>query len=291
MMKVHNLQDDRSKDLTKWTERKKMPMDIKESFEKNGFHVFSEPVIDSERVRKASEGMDMLRAGVYDTGKPPRKSAWNPGDDPNHLCKIEQPQMANEAIGMLIRAPEIGEWAARVTNAEMIQVAGVQLLYKPPTSSDKTAPTKVGWHRDWRYFGLHWEDGSQLLTAWVALSDVEETSGPMKFVVGSHRWGEIGGGDFFGQDISRNDFILPPNQVWQETPALMDAGGMSLHDQQVLHGSSQNVSNAPRRSLAIHVRTERSRPIDGRREGLTDHIDDLNIAPIIYGEKSAAAFS
>ena len=266
-------------------------MDIKKSFEEVGFYIFKEPVIESEKIQNASAGMDMLRAGVYDTGRPPAQSRWNPGDDPNHLCKIEQPQIGNEAIGRLIRAPEIGEWAARVTNAEMIQVAGVQLLYKPQMPSNRTAPTKVGWHQDRQYFRKHWEDGSQLLTAWVALSDVEETTGPMKFVVGSHRWRDVGGGDFFSQDISRDDFILPPNEVWKETPALMCAGGMSLHNQQVLHGSSQNVSNAPRRSLAIHVRTEKSRLINGRREGLTAHIDDLNITPIIYGEKSAAVFA
>ena len=56
-----------------------------------------------------------------------------------------------------------------------------------------------------------WEDGSQLLTTWVALSDVEEASGPMKFIVGSHRWKDISEGDFDSQDNSRDDFILPPN--------------------------------------------------------------------------------
>ena len=70
----------------------------------------------------------------------------------------------------------------------------------------------------------------------------------------------------------------------------MDAGGMSLHDKKVLHGSSFNLAEAPRRSLAIHLRTERSRPIDGKRAGLAAYIDDLDAAPIIYGEKAQAAF-
>ena len=269
----------------------RIPTRVKESFEKNGFYIFSQPVIDSESIQKAIEGMDMLRAGLYDTGTPPPKSLWNPGDPLEALCKIEQPQIANEAIATLIRSPEIGESTAHITGAEMIQVAGVQLLYKPPTAYDKDSPTKVGWHRDWEYFGKHWEPGSLLITAWVALSDVEDVSGPMNFVIGSHRWGETGGGDFFSQEISQDDFSLPPNHVWQETPALMNAGGISLHDQHVLHGSGQNVSDTPRRSLAIHVRTEKSRLIGGRRAGLTNHIDDLSIAPIIYGKKVAAAFA
>ena len=233
----------------------------------------------------------MLRAGLYDTGTPPPKSRWSPGDDLDSLCKIEQPQIANEAIATLVRSPEIGEWTARVTDAEMIQVAGVQLLYKPPAVYDKSAPTKVGWHRDWTYFRKHWEPGSLLLTAWIALSDVEEVSGPMNFVAGSHRWGETIGGDFFSQDISQRDFSVPSNRVWTEASALMAAGGLSVHDQHVLHGSGENVSDAPRRSLAIHVRTEKSRPIGGRRVGLTSHIDDLYVSPIIYGKKVATAFT
>lgn len=269
----------------------KIPTCAKESFDRNGFYLVNQPVINSERVRNAVEGMDMIRAGVYDTGKPPPKSRWNPGDDPSYLCKIEQPQIANEAIATLVRSPEIGEWTARVTGAEMIQVAGVQLLYKPPMIGEKSAPTKVGWHRDWTYFRKHWEPGSLLLTAWIALSDVEEVSGPMNFVVGSHLWGATSGGDFFSQEICQGDFSVPSNRVWKETSAVMVAGGLSLHDQHVLHGSGPNLSNTPRRSLAVHVRTEQSRLIDGKQSGLTSYMDDLYVSPIIYGKKVATAFT
>ena len=265
-------------------------MDIKGSFEENGFCIFRTPTIESEKVRNASEGMDKIREGVYDTGRPPASSPWNPGDDPARLCKIEQPQLGNKAIGELIRSSEIGEWAARAKGAEMIQVWWVQLLYKPPAAEKQPTPTKIGWHTDWQYWRGTWEEGSQLLTAWVALSDVEGSSGPMKFVAGSNQWEEITGGDFYSQDISEEGFALSPDRKWEEVSALMDAGGMSLHDKKVLHGSSFNLSKAPRRSLAIHLRTERSRPIDGKRAGLAAYIDDLDAAPIIYGEKAQAAF-
>ena len=66
-------------------------MDIKKSFVENGFYIFTEPAIELEKIQNASEGMDMLRAGVYDTRKPSAQSRWNLGDAPNHLCRIEQP--------------------------------------------------------------------------------------------------------------------------------------------------------------------------------------------------------
>ena len=268
-----------------------MSIDVKQSFEKNGFHIFEEPVVKLEKIHDASKGMDMIRKGIYDTGNAPAEGTWNPGDDPNRLCKIEQPQIANKALGALIRSPEIGGWAAHVTGAEMVQVWWVQLLYKPPMPCNNAPPTKIGWHNDWQYWRTVWEDGSQLFTAWVALSDVVEASGPMKFVVGSHRWKDIGGGDFYSQEITCDDFNLRSGQVWQETPALMNVGGMSLHDRAILHGSVQNMSKLPRRSLAIHLRTQSSRPIGGQREGLARYIDNLDVAPIIYGEAATTSFA
>jgi hypothetical protein len=38
----------------------------------------------------------------------------------------------------------------------------------------------------------------------------------------------------------------------------------------------------PRRSFAIHMRTNRSRPVGDRRSGLTAYIDDLEICPVFH---------
>lgn len=156
---------------------------------------------------------------------------------------------------------------------------------------EKDAPTGVGWHRDWTYFRKHWEPGSVLLTAWIALSDVEEVSGSRNFVVGSHRRGETTGGDFFRQDISKGAFSVPVNRVWTEAPALMPTGVLSLHDQYILHVSGPNLSDRPRRSLAAHVRTEKSRLIGGGQAGVTSYVDYFCVSPIIYGTKVGTGFS
>jgi len=263
---------------------------IAQSYEQNGFHIFDKPVVDKQRVQNALTGMDNVRAGKYDLGKPPEESPWNPGDDVNLLCKIEQPQIADRAIAELIRSPEIGEVVAGATGAQMVQVWWVQLLYKPPASKDEPTATKVGWHRDWTYWKEFWQDGSELLTAWFALSDVHGASGAMKFVIGSHQWQGIDGGDFYSQENTSADFDFPPGASWDEKLTLMSPGGMSIHHKLTVHGSGWNVSSEPRRSFAIHLRTEKSAPIDGRREELTKYIDQLDICPIIYGRKLDEAF-
>jgi hypothetical protein len=178
---------------------------INSSFRKNGYFIFKDSIVENELVNNARVGVDLVRGGEYDTGKPPEPSPWNPGDDPNLLCKIEQPQLANNAIAKLISSSQIGEHAAIATDEEMIQVWWTQLLFKPATVTDAISETKVGWHQDWMYWKNDWQQGSNLFTGWLALSNVAEESGPMKFVIGSHKWGELSEGDFFNQNNSRNN--------------------------------------------------------------------------------------
>ena len=143
----------------------------------------------------------------------------------------------------------------------------------------------VGWHQDRQYWGS-WDDGSELLTAWVALSDVAMESGAMRFVRGSHKWGLVEGSDFYGQDHSAqmNEIQALEQRTWEEVPAILPAAGLSLHHNLTLHASGPNVSGTPRRSFAIHLRTERSAPRGGRHEGLTRYLDDMTYCPVVYGE-------
>ncbi|GIX06308.1 MAG: hypothetical protein KatS3mg115_0711 [Candidatus Poribacteria bacterium] len=253
----------------------------RERYSQDGYWIHPDPIFPEELIRRAVAGMDALRRGEYETGVPPEPSPWNPGDDPGRLCKIEQPQKANRAIRELIAYPELGRLAAEVTGARWVQVWWVQLLLKPPTD-DPSAKTKVGWHQDRQYWGI-WEEGSELFTAWVALSDVGPESGPMRFVRGSHRWGLLGMGDFFGQDLdAQKRALLERGLPWEEVVALLPPGGVSFHHCLTYHASTPNLSTAPRRSFAIHMRTERSRPVGDRREGLARFIDDEWVCPVVY---------
>jgi ectoine hydroxylase-related dioxygenase (phytanoyl-CoA dioxygenase family) len=254
-------------------------------YESDGFYLCQEPIIEPDVIERAIKGMDAVRAGEYETGIPPQPSYWNPGDDPKKLCKIEMSQVCNRSIMELVSRPAIGKLAAEITGAKMIQVWWVQLLYKPPVAPGEATKTRIGWHQDRYYWGI-WEDDSELLTAWAALTDVTEDAGPMKFVRGSHKWGFLKRGDFYGQDLDalREEIVRDEGKTWEEVSAILPPGGVSFHSKLTFHGSGPNVSGKPRRSFAIHMRTEKSRPVDNRREGLTRFIDDPNYCPVIYRE-------
>jgi ectoine hydroxylase-related dioxygenase (phytanoyl-CoA dioxygenase family) len=253
------------------------------SYTQDGFLLVQQPVFPKDLIEGAIEGMEALRRGEYDTGRPPCPSPWNPGDDPNALCKIEQPQFANKAIHALLTYPTLGEIAAAITGATMVQIWWVQLLLKPSTAGSSAA-TNVGWHQD-RYYWNIWEEGSELFTAWIALSDVQEDCGPMRFVRGSHRWGFLNEGDFFGQNLEalKAGIHRPEGESWEEASAILPPGGVSFHDYLTFHGSGPNHSGRPRRSFAVHLRTQNSRPVEDRREGLSQFIDDPHLCPILYG--------
>jgi ectoine hydroxylase-related dioxygenase (phytanoyl-CoA dioxygenase family) len=257
---------------------------LRQQYEANGFIITPEPIFPAARIARAVAGMDAIRRGEYDTGLPPCPSPWNPGDDPNKLCKIEQPQFASQAVRELLRYPALGELAAEITGAEMVQVWWVQLLYKPSAPMGVALGTNIGWHQDRSYWGS-WEEGSELFTAWIALSDVSQESGPMRFVRGSHRWGLCSESDFFAQDLAgqQSTFPIPAGATWEEVTAILPPGGVSLHDDYTLHGSGPNVSGLPRRSFAVHLRTQNSRPVKAARAGLTAFIDDPELCPVLFG--------
>ena len=259
-------------------------MGTRDTYEQNGFAIEADSVLSSDIICAAVAGMDAIQRGDYDRGQPPESSRWNPGDDRNILCKIEQPQKASQGVFDLISRPEIGRLAAEATDASWVQVWWVQLLDKPSVAASDSSQVNIGWHQDRQYWQI-WEEGSELLTAWVAVSDVEYDCGPMRFVVGSHRWGHLrDSSDFHGQDIEaiKHGIEVPDGESWTEIPALMKAGGLSLHHCLTFHGSTANSSGRPRRSLAIHLRTQNSRPVNNERKGLARFIDDETICPVIY---------
>ena len=259
------------------------PSTARKQYEVDGFFIQAEPLIPEALVQRAIEGMDALRSGEYETGVPPRPSYWEPGDDPQKLCKIEMPQIANRAIMELVSHPSIGKLAAAITGAQMVQIWWVQLLYKPPATPDGSSHTNIGWHQDRQYWRV-WEAGSELFTAWVALSDVTADCGPMRFVRGSHKWGFLNRGDFFGQnhEAQRKEIQVPSDESWEEVATILPPGGVSFHHNQTYHGSGANLSAEPRRSFAIHLRTEKSKPVNDLRKGLTAFIDDPTYCPVVY---------
>ena len=253
-----------------------IPPDAGERYRRDGFY-FSPPIIPTDLISRVTASMDAVMAGDYETGEPPRRS-WNPGDDPKRIRKIDQTHLSDRTIYELASHPEIGRWAAALLGAKRVQLWASQMLYKP-AGGEVTG--NVGWHQDKQYWKYMEGD---LFTAWVAVSDVTAESGPMRFLRGSHRWGLLDSGDFFGHDheAQQKDIPVPEGESWEEVEAVLPPGAVSFHDRHTYHASGPNVSDAPRRSFAFHLRTENTRPVEGRNDYYVQHLDDPAYCPVLY---------
>jgi len=220
-------------------------------------------VSDSD-LQRYNAAFDAVMQGEWETGKPPRDEWWEIGDDAaKKLRKIDQPHVSDRTLHDAVCHSGIAQWTANIIGAKKLRAFAVQLLHKPP-GGDPSA--QIGWHHDFRYWGPWFEpDTCEAFTIWVALSDVHRDSGPMCFVRGSHQW-ELGVGGDFSDEIDGKEherYNVPEDAKWDEVPDVMPAGAFSLHHQFLFHGSRPNTSDSARRSLAIHVCTQRAVPKPG----------------------------
>lgn len=116
----------------------------------------------------------------------------------------------------------------------------------------------VTFHQDATYWGLEPHD---VVTAWVALSDASQTTGPMRFVPGSHLSKVYEHEDSFGEGnlLSRGQVISKDIDQEQAILAPLSVGQMSLHHVKTIHGSEPNQTDDRRigmvlRYCATHVK-------------------------------------
>lgn len=275
-----------NKMLNAATNAEKPVTNIKTSFETDGFYLAPETV-NRSLVGRGVAAMDAVIAGQYETGVPPldltklatEEQLQHLKANPNstRICKIDQAHLCNDTLRELVSDPAIGRLAAEATGAQWIQIWATQLLFKP---SGDGGTASVGWHQDLHYWQTIWE--GQVFTAWLALSDVTPESGPMRFVRGSHQWGLQSASDFFNVDLdSLKNALRSGNREWNEVAAVLPPGGVSLHHCLTVHGSGANQSSGPRRSIAIHLRTEKSKPI--AEHHYTTDLTNPKKCPVIFG--------
>ena len=125
-----------------------------------------------------------------------------------------------------------------------ILVCGTTLFIKNPDEKGF-----VSFHQDAKYIGL---EPHNWVTAWIAITDSNETNGCMKMWTGTHK-NEI---KHHNQKFDENNLLTRGQTVenvpMNETkPVILNTGQMSLHHPKVVHGSGLNKSNDRRIGFVI----------------------------------------
>ena len=119
-----------------------------------------------------------------------------------------------------------------------------QLFMKPPRFGSEKP-----YHQDNFYFRC--TPGGHVITAWIALDDVDEENGCLRYMSGSHKKGIIDHVEVPGQPYN----LAPPDDLidWDmEASAPVRKGGVVFHHSETLHSSRRNTSDRWRRGYATH---------------------------------------
>ena len=222
-------------------------------FEDNGYWV-SPVIFSADELAGIVDHQDRMYKGIYETGREPVCNWLEAQDNPRALRKTDNSHWSDLTLRKVATDPTIGAIAARLMNAQAIRLFHDQLLYKPGRGTGKET-ANVGWHQDYVYWQCCKEP--TLITAWVAFTDVDLSNGCMQMVPRSHRWGLLNVNDFFEQNLEKQKDMMdiPENERFSTVPIVMKAGQVSFHHALTIHGSGANVTDAARRSMAVHLMT------------------------------------
>ncbi len=246
-----------------------------EDFRQRGYYI-SGPLFTDEELDRAIEASERYYATldqqVIDLPNGRTYSlAWWKGTGADKLRKNDYSSLVVPELDALLRKPALGAIAALLVG-EDVRLWHDQLLYKPP--SDPQAPQSVGWHTDHGYWRTCSSD--QLLTAWVPFTDMDEDIGTIAFVEGSLHWPDNHHLNFFSPDLDglERQFNTGGSPV-VKVPALMKRGQVSFHHCKTIHGSGRNLTEQPRRSIALHLQPQSNRYVERHIDGrLCRHAND-----------------
>lgn len=118
-------------------------------------------------------------------------------------------------------------------------------LFCKPAQSARVVP----WHQDGEYWPVR---PLASCTAWLAIDDVDEDNGAMRVIPGSHRGATLS--HHLGDDDDLTlKYAIAEDQFDAASAASLEleAGQVSLHDINIVHGSAANASGRRRAGYAM----------------------------------------
>ncbi|WP_040833976.1 phytanoyl-CoA dioxygenase family protein [Nocardia brevicatena] len=262
------------------TEQKLLPSDDDvEFYQQHGWFVtprlFTDEVVDA-----ASAALAAHHRGERDWVLPitlDEMDDWVEGS-PHRLRFNDHVALTSNHLGRFMLQPLIGAIAARLARTSQIRLWLSSLICKPP----RTEHT-IEWHSD----RVHWQTctSTNMLTAWIALQDSDESMGPVIMIDGSHRWSDteqiraIRYNDEFilGADPAKAESLLMSTGIpIRRVPLLLRKGQVSFHSCMTIHGSGSNLSDLARVGLIVHLQDEANRyqRVHDENGNLYSHVND-----------------
>ena len=157
--------------------------------------------------------------------------------------KIERPFSKHADFQAFTLDQQLVQLLANLLGAPPL-LATDQLFMKPPRFGSAKP-----YHQDNFYFQC--QPADHVITAWIALDDVDADNGCLRYIDGSHKGPILAHEPVPGEPYN----LVPPPELIdlrKESLALVRKGGVVFHHGQALHTSHRNESDRWRRGYATH---------------------------------------
>ena len=162
--------------------------------------------------------------------------------------KIDTPFLKHPAFRELVLDERLTTLLSDFLGGNRPLLKGDQILMKPPQFGSAKP-----YHQDNFYFRIHPAD--HLITAWIALDDVDKANGCLRYIEDSHKEPLLP-----HEPLPGEPYNLVPNpdliNFTKEALAPVGKGGVVFHHSRTLHTSYRNESDRWRRGYATHWVTE-----------------------------------
>ena len=148
----------------------------------------------------------------------------------------------SEGLRRFCLAPRFGAVAARLLQVPAVRIFHEQALFKQPGGSDSH------WHQDQYYWPLATD---RSLGLWMPLVDCSREMGSIRFVRGSHRYGDLEGQHISDESAQHFDRFIARECLEIHQTEELAAGDCTFHLGWTVHGAPANHSAAMREAMIV----------------------------------------
>jgi hypothetical protein len=237
-------------------------------FERDGYTIARE-VLNQAEITRVRENLDRLlekKCGQNPDGSAVRpERLWeNHVEDPFWLDLCCHPRVLDSVESML--GPDL-----------ILLMSG--LFVKPPRDG-----MPVDWHQD----NTYWRTvrGTDIVTAWLAIEDVDRENGCMSVIPSTHCGHESLHTEATGERSVLNKKVVVTPELERNAIAIeMKAGDLSIHDSFILHSSAANTSNRRRAGYTMRYANPNTVTVDVEKHWVPIFLVRGGCGPYIPGAK------
>jgi Phytanoyl-CoA dioxygenase (PhyH) len=179
-------------------------------------------------------------------------------------ARLESPRVHERAgvsalsplLAAQVRDAALGRRVAALLGCERVQLLQDTALVKPPRSS-----ARVEWHQDHTYTG--YLDTVACVSLRLALTPCTPEAGCLRVLDKSHALGSLSEVRA-ALEVSDDSALLPPGWEERVVEIELQPGDASVHHCLTFHGSLENQSGHPRRTLIARLFDARAKLLPGK---------------------------